>query len=157
MFMLSLLAVILFAAAPSPSDADPQPSPSLSPEQVIRLQVEALQRNDQPRPDAGIEVAFRFASPANKQATGPLGRFTQMVKGPAYRAMLGFERAEYGPIRVQGDRAAQRVTLVQPDGQRVSYVFGLSKQTSGTYEGCWMTDSVMRDAQQARTNGVRKT
>ncbi|MEL6445437.1 MAG: DUF4864 domain-containing protein [Bacteroidota bacterium] len=156
MLLPTLLAVFFLAAASDPADADPQPSPDLSPEDVIRLQVEALQRNDEPYPDAGIAAAFRFASPANKSATGPLERFSAMVKGPVYGAMLGFERAEYGTMRVQGDRAAQRVTLVQADGQRVSYVFGLSKQTSGTYEGCWMTDAVMRDEAPARANGVRR-
>lgn len=153
--LLALAAVLLFAAAPDPS-ADPQPSPDLSPEDVVRLQVEALQNNDEPHPDAGIEAAFRFASPANRRATGPLERFTAMVKGQAYSAMLGFERAEYGEMRVEGDQAAQRVTLVQPDGRRVSYVFGLSKQSGGEYDGCWMTDSVMRETEMPRDNGLRR-
>ncbi|MEM8556868.1 MAG: DUF4864 domain-containing protein [Bacteroidota bacterium] len=157
MLVAALLAVFLLAAAPDSSDEEPQPSPDLTPEEVIRLQVEALQQNDTPYPDAGIEAAFRFASPANKQATGPLRRFAEMVKGPVYGAMLGFERAEYGPIQVQGDRAVQRVTLVQPDGRRVSYVFGLTRQTEGAYDGCWMTDAVMRDTQPARENGLRRT
>ena len=151
---LALLAVLLLAA-PGPS-YDPQPSPDLSPEAVVRLQVEALQRNDEPHSDAGIEAAFRFASPANRRATGPLERFTAMVKGPAYGAMLGFERAEYGEMRVDGDRAAQRVVLVQPDGRRVSYVFGLSKQRGGTYDECWMTDSVLRETAMPRDDGVRR-
>ena len=150
-----LLAVLLFAAAPAPSD-EPQPSPDLSPEEVVRLQVEALQHNDEPHPDAGIEAAFRFASPSNRRATGPIDRFTEMVKGPAYSAMLGFERAEYGEMRVDGDQAAQRVTLVQPDGRRVSYVFGLSKQSGGEYAGCWMTDSVMRETAMPRDDGMRR-
>jgi hypothetical protein len=153
--VLALAAVLLFAAVPDPSD-EPQPSPDLSPEEVVRLQVEALQHNDEPHPDAGIEAAFRFASPENKRATGPLDRFTEMVKGPVYGAMLGFERAEYGEMRVEGDQAAQRITLVQPDGQRVSYVFGLSKQSGGEYDGCWMTDSVMRETEMPRNDGVRR-
>ncbi|MEM6785518.1 MAG: DUF4864 domain-containing protein [Bacteroidota bacterium] len=156
MFASALLAVFLLAAVPAPDDGDPQPSPRLAPEEVIRLQVEALRRNDEPYPDAGIEVAFRFASPSNKSATGPLERFTAMVKGPVYGAMLGFERAEYGEIQVQGNQAAQRVTLVQRDGQRVSYLFGLSKQTGGEYDGCWMTDAVLREPEPARDNELRR-
>lgn len=155
MSALALLTVLLFAAAPDPSD-DPQPSPDLSPEEVVRVQVEALQHNNEPHPDAGIEAAFRFASPANRRATGPIERFTAMVKGPAYGAMLGFERAEYGEMRVESDQAAQRVTLVQPDGRRVSYVFGLSKQSGGEYDGCWMTDSVIRETEMPRDNGLQR-
>ena len=155
MTLLALVAAaLLFAFAPDP---DPQPSPDLSPEEVVRIQVEALQHNDTPEPDAGIEAAFRFASPSNRSATGPLARFTAMVKGPAYSAMLGFDSAEYGEMRVEGERAAQRVVLLQPDGRRVAYVFGLSKQVGGAYDGCWMTDSVVREtAMPNRKNGLRR-
>jgi hypothetical protein len=52
--------------------ADLTPRPELSPEQVVQYQAEALQHNDEPKTDAGIERAFRFASPSNKQMTGPL-------------------------------------------------------------------------------------
>lgn len=138
---LLLSAVVLFTTTP---DADPEPSPDLSAADVIRIQVEALQTNDDPYPDAGIEAAFRFASPGNRAATGPLPRFAQMVKGPVYGDMLDFERAEYSDIALEGDRAAQRVTLVQDDGQRVAYVFTLSRQVGGAYDGCWMTDGVTR-------------
>ena len=156
--MLALcLSAALFLLATLPPD-EPKPSPDLSPQDAIRIQVEALQQNDTPRPDAGIEAAFRFASPGNRQATGPLDRFAAMVKGPVYSAMLGFESAEYGELRIDGDRAAQRVVLVQPDGRRVAYVFGLSKQQGSTYDGCWMTDSVVRETPMpSRENGLSRT
>ncbi|MEM1055783.1 MAG: DUF4864 domain-containing protein [Bacteroidota bacterium] len=146
-FVLVLfLPAILLLSSSGDGAMDPEPSPDLTPEEVIRLQVEALQANDEPEPDAGIALAFRFASPGNRAATGPLERFIAMVKGPTYRDMLGFESATYGAIRVQGDEAAQRVVLVQSDGRRVSYVFGLSRQIGGEYDGCWMTDAVIREA-----------
>ena len=134
------------------SPSDPSPSPEWTPAEVIRFQVEALQRNDEPHEDAGIETAFEFASPGNRAATGPLPRFAQMVHGPGYRDMLGFESAEYGPIRVEGDQAAQEVTLVQPDGRRVTFLFGLSRQSGGEYNGSWMTDAVVR--REASANGT---
>ena len=137
--LLALPAALLVARTP-----DPEPSPDLSPADVVRVQVEALQRNDDPRPDAGIEAAFRFASPGNRAATGPLPRFARMVKGPVYGDMIDFASAEYGDVALEGDRAAQRVTLVQDDGRRVTYVFTLSRQAGGEYDGCWMTDGVAR-------------
>ena len=73
-------AILPFASAPGAQPVGPDPSPDLSPEDVVRIQVEALQRNDEPSPDAGIEAAFRFASPSNRRATGPLGRFSEMVR-----------------------------------------------------------------------------
>ena len=134
-------AVVLLAAVPAAAQT-PEPSPDLAPEDVIRIQVEALQKNDTPRRDAGIEAAFRFASPGNRAATGPLPRFTEMIRR-GYPDMLGFERAEYGPIQVAEGRAVQAVTLVQANGRRTRYVFGLSRQTGGACAGCWMTDAVM--------------
>ncbi|PAP78731.1 hypothetical protein BSZ37_09870 [Rubrivirga marina] len=126
------------------ADGGPEPSPDLTPAEVVRIQVEALQRNDDPSPDAGIETAFRFASPANQVATGPLDRFAAMVKGPVYGDMLDFARADFGRIAVEDDRAAQRVTLTHDDGRRAVYVFILSRQDGGLFDGCWMTDGVTR-------------
>ena len=73
-------------------DEQLQPNPNLTPEDVIRIQVEALQNNDSQ--DTGIEITFRFASPANRQLTGPLNRFKRMVRrgvdaGPNPKANVG--------------------------------------------------------------------
>ena len=154
--LAALLSATFWIAAVSggAGPSDPSPSPDWTAAEVIRLQVEALQDNDTPHADAGIETAFEFASPGNRSATGPLPRFTRMVHGPAYRDMLGFERAEYGPVRIEGDRAAQEVTLVQRDGRRTTYLFGLSRQSGGEYDGCWMTDAVVR--RPTSTNGTTR-
>lgn len=117
-----------------------QPNPDLSPEDVVRIQVEALQNNDSE--DKGIEVAFRFASPANRQATGPLHRFINLVKNPAYRPILNHKLAEYDPIEIVEDTAQQRVTVIGIDGSANVYLFELSKQETASCSGCWMTDSV---------------
>jgi len=152
--LLGSAAFLLAAAADAQPTGGPDPSPGLSPEDVVRIQVEALQRNDEPAPDAGIEAAFRFASPSNRAATGPLGRFSRMIR-EGYGDMLGFRRAEYGPMRVEGGRAVQAVTLIQPDGARSTYAFALSRQEGGPYDGCWMTDGVVRQPATG-TNGLRR-
>ena len=156
--LVSAAAAVLFAmAAASPSDpaapAAPEPSPDLSPAEVVRIQVEALKRNDDPTPGAGIATAFRFASPGNRAATGPLPRFDRMVRA-GYADLLGFARAEYGELTVTGDRAVAAVTLVQRDGRRVTYGFALSRQTAGAYAGCWMTDAVVERPEPA--GGLRR-
>ena len=147
-----LLVPVIFLLAQA--SAGPEPSPEMTPAEVVRTQVEALQHNDDPYPDAGIETTFRFASPSNQAATGPVARFAQMVKGPVYGDLIGASRAEYGPIAVDGDRAAQRVTLTHADGRRATYVFELSIQEGGDYDGCWMTDGVVR--RDPALNGVTR-
>jgi hypothetical protein len=119
------------------------PHPQYSPDEVIRFQIEALAQNDDPYSDAGIEVAFRFASPSNKEITGPLRRFTRIVYNPLYRPLLNHQIAHYGELRIEEDKAVQLVVLTTLAGDRVSYVFSLSRQQGGHYDNCWMTDSVL--------------
>jgi hypothetical protein len=120
----------------------PRPSPKLTPGQVVRIVMDALQHNDED--DSGIAVTFDFASPANREVTGPLERFAQMVKNPAYGPMLNYKSAEYGKAVVVDDQAQQVVKIVAADDEVAVYVFRLSKQPDGEYEGCWMTDGVIR-------------
>jgi hypothetical protein len=119
----------------------PTPSPALSPEQVVRIQLEALQHNDET--NKGIEAAFNFASPGNKRSTGPLTRFVKMLKAPPYNAMLNHKSVEFDPIELSGDSATQRVKLIGADGQSTVYIFMLSRQTEAPYQDCWMTDGVV--------------
>ncbi|MFQ5995065.1 MAG: DUF4864 domain-containing protein [Acidiferrobacterales bacterium] len=128
-----------------PTDlASLHPDPRFSAAQVIRIQLEALGKKDMPYEDAGIEIAFRFASPSNKSITGPLERFTALVGNPVYRPMLDHEKVEYGEIIVSQYSAVQAVIVTTRDGRRVGYLFSLSKQKTGRYASCWMTDSVTR-------------
>jgi hypothetical protein len=119
----------------------PTPSPALSPEQVVRIQLESLQHND--AANKGIEAAFNFASPDNKRNTGPLTRFVKMFKTPPYNTMLNHKSAEFDPSEISGDSATQRVKLIGADGQSTVYIFLLSKQTEAPYQDCWMTDGVV--------------
>ncbi|HLJ57146.1 MAG TPA: DUF4864 domain-containing protein [Chthonomonadaceae bacterium] len=132
-------------AAPAPGPRGPMPSKSLTPEQVVKIQMEALQHNDAPEKDAGIAKTFDFASPQNKQATGPLDHFAQIVKSAAYLPMLNCKSVTYDPIEIMAGRAAQRVHVVAADGSRITYVFELSLQTEGEFEGCWMNDGCIRE------------
>jgi hypothetical protein len=132
------------------------PHPELSPEDVVSIQLEALRHNDSPSRDAGIATTFRFASPANRVATGPLDRFAQLVKTSAYSAMLNHRRVERGPMHIEGDEARQRVVVYSATGTRVAYMFLLSRQHGGPFDGCWMTDGVTRlDDTGPRVDGLR--
>ena len=126
--------------ASDPLSEHVQPTPLMGPQQVVRVQLEALRRNTPE--DRGIEVAFRFASPGNKLNTGPLSRFTRMIKDEPYALMLHHLDASYGPLKIDGDVAAQQVTLIDAD-RAITYVFYLSRQKEdGPLSNCWMTDGV---------------
>ena len=80
--LLGITVLLVVLAAPVGATHLPQtePDPSLSPQDVVSIQIEALQHNDTPYVDRGIEVTFNFASPTNKRVTGPLERFKAMVR-----------------------------------------------------------------------------
>ncbi len=118
-----------------------RPHPAYGPAEVVRLQVEALARDEG---GSGIAVAYRFASPRNKPLTGPLERFARVVQAPSYRPMLRHRAAEYGPALVSERNAVQVVRVTAWDGSRHTYLFELSKQRGGSLPGCWLTDSVTR-------------
>ena len=117
------------------------PEPELKPNDVVRLQLLAMQQNDDS--DFGIEVTFRFASPANKKQTGPLKRFIRLVRNPSYRPLLNHINATFLELNIEEDFAVQDVIITTSNGKRIGYRFQLSIQKGPLYPDCWMTDSVI--------------
>lgn len=121
----------------------PEPHHDLSPEDVVRTVLNALQHNDTPGPDFGIRTTFNFASPGNRSATGPLARFAEMVKSSVYSILLNFKDARVDPPAVSGERARIVVRVTAGDGRKATFIWELSRQSNPPYQGCWMTDSVL--------------
>ena len=119
------------------------PDPSLSPLDVTKIVMNALQRNDEPKKNRGIAITFNFASPANKTVTGPLTRFVNMVNGPVYGGMIGHRGVTYENIDTDGDNARIDVILKTAAGKLIGFRFILSRQRDNQYDGAWMTDSVI--------------
>lgn len=141
---LPLLAGFLFVLGCSdPLSAELGPKPDFSPDEVVRIQLEALRNND--GDDRGIAVAFRFASPANRRMTGPLPRFARMIKQEPYDLMLNFEEARFGPVEEEEPGNARQRVLLFDEGAVRQYIFQLSRRRFDPCEGCWMTDSVVVD------------
>ncbi len=141
----ALLSTLALLAGPGliegpAKDSGPVPNPSLTPAEVVQIQLDALRLNDKPGKDAGIATAFRFASPGNREATGPLENFNRIVRGPGYLPMIDHRIAGTGPIVVVGGVAVQRATVVAKDGRAIEYEFRLSKDPAS---GCWFTDGVL--------------
>ena len=80
--LLAFLIILPFQLWASYDIENAYPEPALKPNDVGRLQLLAMQQNDDS--DFGIEVTFRFASPSNKIQTGPLKRFISLVRNPSY-------------------------------------------------------------------------
>jgi hypothetical protein len=132
------------SAADPPSEAtvkgEAGPHPDLSPQQVVRIQLAALRGNDDQ--DRGIEICFRFASPANKSVTGPLPRFVRMIEQGPYSLMLRYQDLIFEPVEIDGSTARQTVTLYGR-GEALTFTFFLGRQSEGECKDCWMTESVI--------------
>jgi len=127
--------------------AQPPPNPHLRPDEVIRTVVEALHNNNSPTPNAGIFTVYQFASPANRQNTGPYGKFLRLVRLPDFAPLLTRGVTTYGPLALSGNRAEQEITIRRDDRRDARFRFVVSRQTSqqtrGRCAGCWMVDQVM--------------
>ena len=139
MLSLSLQAAIV----EKPEQAElPQPTRGQLPGDVVRIVIEALAQNDEPHMDAGIATTFAFASPANKVNTGPLLKFTQMLRTPAYGIMIDHLEHEFSEVVMMGSDAYQMVRIRGIKGDEAIFAFRLSQQAGGEYDGMWMTDAV---------------
>ena len=139
--LLVFLLILPFQVWASFDIENAYPEPELSPNDVVRLQLLAMQQNDDS--DIGIEVTFRFASPSNKIQTGPLKRFIRLVRNPSYRPLLNHINATFLDLTLEDDFAVQDVIITSSSGERIGYRFRLSIQKGRLHQGCWMTDSVI--------------
>jgi hypothetical protein len=127
---------------PPAGTAIPQPRQELLPQDVVKIVITALAHNDEPYADAGIATTFAFASPANRVNTGPLEKFTAMVKSPVYGIMLNHVEHSFSEVVLVEATAYQMVQLTGRDGRRTVFAFRLGKQLDGKFAGMWMTDAV---------------
>lgn len=137
------LPVLFLLGLMSPAVADlMQPSPDLSPQRVVEIQLQSLQRNDSPTPDAGIEQTWVFAHPDNKRLTGPLDRFAAMIKGPHYKLLLKLREYRIEKVVRTENRALFNVSIVTDEEQRASFQWEVAKVEAGVHAGAWMTIGV---------------
>jgi hypothetical protein len=148
-------------AAPLPA----HPSPSHAPELVLQAQLAALREHSY----VGV---FAHASPANKEATGPVQQFARLLQSPAYAPLLGHEGSETLQRMQPSPAVYMELVRVHPGGALgarmrqeaaeraasrgrrggggaaapkpgLTYLWVLSRQgEGGPFSGCWMVDSV---------------
>lgn len=133
---LSIVASPMASAQISPATG---PDPELSPADVVRAQLAGFRADS----DAGIAQAFAFASPRNRSATGPVERFSKMIR-EAYDELLGHRSAQLADLREDDAHTYQGVEITGPDGRTHLYVFILSRYDLPNCSNCWMTDGVAK-------------
>ena len=136
-----VLSILLFLSKISFADNLVKPSPDINPIDVVEVQLFALQSNDES--DFGIRQTWEFAHPRNKMATGPLPRFTSMIKTPAYSILLNNLKFETKEIFNDGKTAGIAVRIEAKDNKAYTYMWTLEKIIEeGPLNGNWMTSGV---------------
>ena len=119
------------------------PDSSISPKEVVSIQLSGLQKNDFEYKDSGIEQTWNFAHPMNKQATGPLDRFKEMLKSNNYQMMINHISHTITQVR-RGDDWVQFEVIIL-DKEKIYHKFNWQVEKfieDGPLKDCWLTTMV---------------
>jgi hypothetical protein len=120
-----------------------KPNASLEPFDIVAIQLNALQRNNIPFNDAGIEQVWEFAHPNNKKITGPLEKFKKMLYSKNYKILIGHKNSEIIILSENLNKSVYKVIILSNDKKKYSYIWQVEKvKDKGDLMNCWMTTSV---------------
>ena len=120
-----------------------KPQSNINPSEVVRIQLQGLQKNDFNYKDSGIEQTWNFAHPNNKKVTGPLDNFKRMIKGDAYQMMINHLSHTITQLGT-GDNWAQFEVIIL-DKEKIYHKFNWQVEkysTDGPLKDCWLTTMV---------------
>lgn len=97
---------------------------------VIRLQEQAFGRDDG-------AAAYSFAAPAIRQLFPRAETFMEMVQN-SYAPVYRHKSFEFGEARTEGNWVAQRVHIVDANGEPWEALYTVEQQSDGTFKitGC---------------------
>tara|TARA_B100001248_G_scaffold188412_1_gene143992 strand:+ start:109 stop:582 length:474 start_codon:yes stop_codon:yes gene_type:complete len=136
--------LVIFFTTISTSNAELlEPNSKINPSEVVKIQLLGLQNNNKVFNDSGIEQTWNFAHPMNKQATGPLDRFKEMLKSNNYQMMINHISHTITQVR-RGDDWVQFEVIIL-DKEKIYHKFNwqVEKFTEdGPLKDCWLTTMV---------------
>ena len=144
--MQKILYIILFFLISFNINAEMiKPDPTISAKEVISIQLKALQINNLPFEDAGIEQTWEFAHPNNRKFTGPLNNFIRMIKNPSYSMMIDHRDHKIIPVEEKETTSYYFVELTDVNGKKYGFEWTVEKVSeNGEFKDCWMTVGVSR-------------
>jgi hypothetical protein len=119
------------------------PNNEIKPYQVIKIQLTSLMKNDQPNQDSGIKQTWEFAHPNNQKNTGPISKFTKMLKGKSYEMLL--DHLEHKIVEVKSNDLTVLFEVTVLDPSKVYYKFNWQVEKyseEGPLKDCWLTTIV---------------
>ena len=137
-------ALIIFSVLLSSSTAEIlKPSSNIKPSEVVKIQLNGLQKNDLDFKDSGIEQTWNFAHPNNKKVTGPLPNFKRMIKGDSYQMMLDHLSHSITELGSSDNWAQFEVIILDKDKIYHKFNWQVEKYLlDGSLKDCWLTTMV---------------
>ena len=136
--------IILFFLFTNISIADLiKPNSTLKPLDVLEIQLNSLKNNNNPYKDAGIEQAWEFAHPSNKELTGPLTKFKKMIYSESYKILISHENNKTIALKETNNKFIFKVYVLSKDKKKYYYIWQIEKvEKEGKFKDCWMTTAV---------------
>ena len=137
-------ALVIFSILLSSSTAEIlKPSSNIKPSEVVKIQLNGLQKNDLDFKDSGIEQTWNFAHPNNKKVTGPLPNFKRMIKGDSYQMMLDHLSHSITELGSSDNWAQFEVIILDKDKIYHKFNWQVEKYLlDGSLKDCWLTTMV---------------
>ena len=120
-----------------------KPNTDIDPKKVVKIQLIALMKNDNPYKDYGIIQTWVFAHPNNQKATGPIEKFKNMIKTDTYSMLLNHVDHEVIEIYTSKDVATYEVTVLDIEKKYYKFKWQVEKYNAeGFLKDCWLTTAV---------------
>ena len=119
-----------------------KPTKNLTAYNVIKIQLNALKKNNKPNKNSGIKQAWLFAHPENKKITGPYERFKKMLLGNQYSLLLNHESHKIKLIMNSKNLYIYNVELISSDKKMYFYEWHLEINSTDQCNNCWFTTIV---------------
>ena len=120
-----------------------KPNNQIKPDEVVKIQLSGLQKNDSSFKDSGIEQTWNFAHPNNKKVTGPLHNFKRMLKGDSYQMMINHLSHTITKLGSSDNWAQFEVIILYKN--KIYHKFNLQVEKymeDGLLKDCWLTTMV---------------
>ena len=120
-----------------------EPNTNIKPYDVVKIQLTGLQNNNKLSDDFGIKQTWNFAHPNNKKYTGPLDKFTKMIKGDTYQMLIDHLEHTINPLG-NSDKWAQYEVIIL-DKNKIYHKFSWQVEKyegEGPLNDCWLTTMV---------------
>ena len=120
-----------------------KPNIEIEPKKVVKIQLSALMKNDNPYKDRGIIQTWELANPNNQKITGPLEKFKNMIKPDSYSILINHSNHEILEIYMSSKIATFEVTVLDDEKKYYKFKWQVEKyEREGQLKDCWLTTAV---------------